>query len=433
MTFIRRRWRLILLVIVSALALGLLVAARTPQGTALVNIVDYRLRLVWWSLTGGPTYDPSRTGSLAGTVRDAAGAPLADAVALVSSVRGEVYQARTDDEGRFRIDGVPAGTYVPLAAAWGYQAVNGPEVRVSAGRELRFADFSLPPYVSTPVEPQNIQVGPPQQSSSQFPTPMVVTRIPFTFTLDGVEVNGGQVYLPAGTEPPRFVLFIVYPSAPLNWDAASVALTRDGDAIVAIGPDGDRGLDMDGHTRDMRAAFQLWHTGQLDTDQANLSQLAADQRWVLMSGSFGSFILFRALRDLPPVPAIVNVGGVSDAFLGIQSLYSTELKIPPPYDNAVAALGRPDRDPAFFFDFSPIFYVTHLPPMFVVHSYGDEVIPYNQSEALDATLTAADMPHEVFLYEDTTHYLDAYNPTPATFEVFERTLAFVKQHLPPEP
>ena len=189
---------------------------------------------------------------------------------------------------------------------------------------------------------------------------------------------------------------------------------------------------MDGHTRDMRAAFQLWQAGQLDTELATLSQLAADNRWMLMSGSFGSFILFRALRDLPPVPAIVNVGGVSDAFLGIQSLYSTELKIPPPYDNAVAALGRPDRDPAFFFDFSPIFYVTHLPPMFIVHTYGDEVIPYNQSEALAAAMTDAGMPHELFLYEDTTHYLDAYNPTPATFEVFERTLEFVKQHLPPQ-
>lgn len=433
MTFLRRRWRPILLVSASILVLGLLFAARTPQGAALMNIVDYRLRLVWWSLTGGPTYDPSRTGSLSGTIHDDAGAPLADAIALVSSVRGEVYQARTDDAGHFRIDGVPTGVYVPLAAAWDYQAVNGPEVRIAAGRERRNIDFVLPPYVSTPVDPQNVQVGPPQQSSSRFPTPMVATRIPFTFTLDGVEVNGGQVYLPDTGEPPRSVLFIVYPSAPLNWDAASVALTRDGAAIVAIGPDKDRGLDMDGHTRDMRAAFQLWHTGQLDTDQANLSQLAADQRWVLMSGSFGSFILFRALRDLPPVPAIVNVGGVSDAFLGIQSLYSTELKIPPPYDNAVAALGRPDRDPAFFFDFSPIFYVTHLPPMFIVHSYGDEVIPYNQSQALDAAMTKAGMPHELFLYEDTTHYLDAYNPTPATYEVFERTLKFVKEHVGSRP
>lgn len=77
----------------------------------------------------------------------------------------------------------------------------------------------------------------------------------------------------------------------------------------------------------------------------------------------------------------------------------------------MAALGRPDRDPAFFFDFSPIFYVTHLPPMFIVHSYGDEVIPHNQSEALAAAMAAANMPHG-FLYADTTHYLDAYNPTP---------------------
>lgn len=431
MRVVRRRWRLILLTIVSALALGLLVAARTPQGTAVVNIVDYRLRLAWWSLTGGPHYDPSRTGSLSGTIHDDHGAPLADAIALVSSVRGEVYQARTDNMGHFRIDGIAAGAYVPLAAAWGYQAVNGPPVRIDAGREQRAGDLSLAPYVSVPVEPHNIQVGPPQSSSSQFPTPMVATRIPFTFTLDGVEVNGGQVYLPASVAAPRSVLFIVYPSAPLNWDAASVALTRDGDAIVAIGPDKDRGLDMDGHARDLRAAFQLWQAGQLDTDRAQLSQLAAEKRWVLMSGSFGSFILFHALRDLPPAPAIVNVGGVSDAFLGIQSLYSTDLKIPPPYDNAVAALGRPDRDPAFFFDFSPIFYVTHLPPMFIVHSYGDEVIPHNQSEALAAAMAAANMPHELFLYADTTHYLDAYNPTPATFEVLERTLAFVKQHVLP--
>lgn len=432
MAFVRRRWRRILLVVVSVLVLGLILAARTPQGTALLNIADYRLRVVWWSLTGGPSYDPDRTGSLSGTIQDETGAPLADAMALVSSVRGEVYQARTDDQGRYRIDGIPSGTYTPLAAAWGYQAVNGPEVRITAGRELRYANLTLAPYASTPVQPENVQVGSPQEASSQFPTPMLVTRIPFTFTLDGVEVNGGQVYLPANASPPRSVLFIVYPSAPLNWDAASVALTRDGDAIIAIGPDGDRLLDMDGHTRDMRTAFQLWQEGQLDTEAANLSQLAADNRWMLMSGSFGSFILFRALRDLPPVPAIVNVGGVSDAFLGIQSLYSTELKIPPPYDNAVAALGRPDRDPAFFFDFSPIFYVTHLPPMFIVHTYGDEVIPYNQSEALAAAMTDAGMPHELFLYEDTTHYLDAYNPTPATFEVFERTLEFVKQHLPPQ-
>ena len=35
------------------------------------------------------------------------------------------------------------------------------------------------------------------------------------------------------------------------------------------------------------------------------------------------------------------------------------------------------------------------------------------------------MPHELLLYEDTTHYLDAYNPTPGTHLVYERVLQYV--------
>ena len=124
-------------------------------------------------------------------------------------------------------------------------------------------------------------------------------------------------------------------------------------------------------------------------------------------------------------PAIVNVGAVSDAFLGVQSLYDADLAIPPPYDFAVAAMGRPDKDPAFFFGFSPVFFADKLPPTLVVHTYNDEVIPYNQAEAFDSALNAAGVPHELLLYEDTTHYLDAYNPTPGTHLVYERVLQFV--------
>lgn len=93
----------------------------------------------------------------------------------------------------------------------------------------------------------------------------------------------------------------------------------------------------------------------------------------------------------------------------------------------MAALGRPDRDPAFFYGFSPVFYADRLPPTFVIHTTNDEVIPYNQAEALAAALDAAGVPHELLLYEDTTHYLDAYSPTPATRRVYERVLAYVRQ------
>jgi hypothetical protein len=407
--------------------LALALAARTRQGRALWNVAEYRLRLVWWSLTAGPEYDPTRTGGLSGLVRDTDGGPVVDAIVLVAAVHGEVYQARSDNRGRYRIDGVPPGRYVPLAAAWGYAETTREPAQVAVGRTVRDLDFTLPRYYPAPVEPSDLHIGPPELAASDFPTQLAADRFPFTFTLDGLAVDGGQLYLPPEVSAPLPTLFIVYPSAPLNWDAASVGLTRDGFAVLAIGPDADRGLDIEGHVRNLRAAFQLWQAGQLQLP-GRPGEPADRRQWIMMSGSFGSLVLFRALRDLPPVPALVNVGGVSDAFLGVQSLYSQDLAIPPPYDTAIAALGRPDRDPAFFFAYSPIFFADRLPPTLIVHTYADEVIPYNQATALDQAMTAAGVPHDLLLYEDTTHYLDAYHPTEATHMVYERIVAFAKEY-----
>jgi hypothetical protein len=417
----RRRWLVFALGALALMGLALILFARTPAGSALLNVTEYRLRLAWWSLVGGPEYDPARTGGLSGAITDSGGQPLADAIALVATVRGRVYQARSDGWGRYRIDGVPPGHYVPLAAAWGYQETNGEPIQVTTGRLTRDVDFVLAPYRPAPVEPTDLHIGPPQEAASDFPTPLVASRFPFTFDLDGLTIDGGLLYLAPDTNEPLPTLFIVYPSAPLNWDATSVALTRDGFAVLAVGPDADRGLDVEGHVRDVRAAFQLWQEG-------SVAPLADRERWVMMSGSFGSLVVFRALRDLPSVPAVVNVGGVSDSFLIVSSLYSQDLEIPPPYDTAIAALGRPDQDPAFFFAFSPVFFADRLPPTLIVHTYADEVIPYNQATALDAAMTAAGVPHELLLYEDTTHYLDAYNPTRATHTVYERVVAFAKEY-----
>ncbi|MCB0257219.1 MAG: carboxypeptidase regulatory-like domain-containing protein, partial [Anaerolineae bacterium] len=324
-------------------------------------------------------------GRLRGTVTDEAGDPLPGALVLVSTVRGETTTARTDEAGSYVLVNVPPGQIVPMAAGWGHDAVNGAPVRAGSGLEVAGVDFVLPARSPRPVTPTDLRIGQPVQATSNFPEPMVATRIPFTFTLDGVTVDVGQIYLPpdqARTEiapsdsSPLPTLFIVYPSRPLNWDAASVGLTRDGFTVLAIGPDGDRGLDMEGHIRDLRAAMQLWVDGKLPIDPPG-------DNWVLLSGSFGSLIVFPALEDLPSMPPrMVDIGGVSDAFLGVQALYSADLEIPPPYDSAVAALGRPDRDPAFFYQFSPALLAEHLPPTLVVHMLNDPVIPHNQALAL---------------------------------------------------
>jgi len=423
----RRCWLLIALGTLALIGLALILFAHTSPGGALLNVAEYRLRLAWWSLSGGPEYDPARTGGLSGVIHAADGRPLADAIVLVASVRGQVYQARSDERGLYRIAGVPAGRYVPLAAAWGYQEATGEPIPVAIGRLTRDVNFNLAPYRPAPVEPSDLHIGVPEEAASDFPAPLVASRFPFIFDLDGFTVDGGQLYLPPDAYRPLPTLFVVYPSAPLNWDATSVALTRDGFAVLAVGPDADRGLDIEGHVRNLRAAFQLWQEGKIRPVGGVIAS-PDRERWVMMSGSFGSLVVFRALRDLPSVPAMVNVGGVSDAFLAVSSLYSEDLAIPPPYDTAIAALGRPDQDPAFFFAYSPVFFADRLPPTLIVHTYADEVIPYSQATALDAAMTAAGVPHDLLLYEDTTHYLDAYNPTRATHTVYERVVAFAKEH-----
>lgn len=401
----------------------LLAACGAVDAQSVRNVAEYQIRKALPPLLVYRT--PPAPASLSGVVRNEAGQPITDAVVLVSTVRGQVVHTRSDEAGRYRLDAIPPGRYVPMAGAWGFEAVNGPAVRLSPGQQLTGVDFTLPDHQAQAVAPVDLQIGQPVQESSQFPEPMTATRIPFSFTLDGVRIDNGQIYLPASSpssaSSPLPTLVIIYPSHPLNWNAASVALTRDGNPVLALGPHSSGGLDIDQHARNYRAALQLWQAGQLTP----LAQ--PGNAWAAMSGSFSSLIMFKALPDLPTMPpAIVAVGGVSDAFLGIQALYDADLAIPPPYDSAVAALGRPDRDPAFFFGFSPVFYADRLPPTFVIHTYNDEVIPYNQAQALADALAAAGVPHELLLYEDTTHYLDAYNPTPATHRVYERVLAYVR-------
>ncbi len=421
--FVHLGFGLLCLIVIAALW-----AVRTPAGAALFNVIEYRVRAWWWSVMGQPSYDPARTGSLAGVIRTEAGEPLANAVALVATVRGEVFEAHSDADGAYRITGAPPGRYTPMSGAWGFVETNGPPVSIVAGQTQTGVDFTLAPYQPAPVEPRDLVFGASVIAASTFPSPLTAARTPFTFTLDGLTIEGGQFYRPLTVTGALPTLFVVYPSPAINWDGASAAMADRGFAVIAVGPDGERGLDIEGHVRDVRAVFGLWQEGRFA--EAAPDVVLDSARWLVMSGSFGSLMLFRALRDLPPAPAIVSVGGISDAFLGVRSLYSSELKIPPPYDSYVAALGRPDRDPAFFFRYSPLYYVEHLPPIFIVHSYGDEVIPYNQSEVLDAALTARAAPHETLLYHDTTHYLDAQNPTEATHLVFRRVMDFVAAHTP---
>jgi dipeptidyl aminopeptidase/acylaminoacyl peptidase len=158
--------------------------------------------------------------------------------------------------------------------------------------------------------------------------------------------------------------------------------------------------------------------------------LADTERQGWLGGSYSGLILYQAFWEDPTLAdAMVLVGNISDGFLWVQALYDETLEIPDWHVAAIAALGRPDKVPEFYLQHSPAFFAEYLPPALVIHTTADEVVPYNQSLRLDEALTAAGATHELFIYEDTSHYLDQVNITPDTAEVYRRMTVFLDTYV----
>lgn len=429
----RRCWALVIvLFLVLAAGIGLLLASRTPVGRAVSNVVAYRLRTTW-SRWFGDRSQQAQAGAIAGVIRDDSDRPLAGAIAVVSTLQGIVYQAQSDELGTYQIQDVPPGRYVPAATKWGYAhtpySVNAEErtvITVRAGRLTSGIDLTL--STRSPWQPDLNEppvIGLPQTGYALFPAEVAAWRTPITYTNEGLLITTTLLYEPLNNEGMERLPLVVttYPSAPIDWDRVSVALANEGYIVLATGPSPQRALDIQGMGRDILKAIAYLHNGQL-TGRADLER----EGW--LSGSFSSLILYWALQEGEyDMDALIIVGGISDAFLGVQSLYADEPQLPERYLDAVAALGRADRIPEFYLGHSLAFYPAQLPPTLIVHTKQDEVIPYNQSLRLAEAMAAEGMTHELFIYEDTTHYLDQINITPDTAELYRRLITFLDRYV----
>jgi hypothetical protein len=421
------------IVLVAVMPIALLVLARTPQGRAAFNIVEYRLRA--WSGTWMPKgeKDVSPSGAIAGNVADQTGQPLEGALVLVATVNGEGHSARSDRAGSFRIDNVPPGRYVVAAGAWGFNdavhrrgVASRSVVAVRPGKLTDGVDFTLSEHASfAPNLKEPPIVGSREIGTALFPSEVQASRMAVTFTNDSLVITTTLLYEPMELDQARTlpVLVACYPSEPLNWDRVSVAIANEGYVVLATGPSPRRGFDISGMARDHLVAVGYLHAGQL-TGHADT------QREAWLSGSFSSVVLYQSLREEPSgVDALIVVGGISDALLGVQALYDQDLAIPERYATAIASLGRPDRYPEVYLGYSPAVFAEHLPPTLVVHTTADEVIPPNQAQRLAEALEEAGVPYELFLYHDTTHYLDQVNVTPDTAELYRRLTQFLDTYV----
>lgn len=381
---------------------------------------------------------PGTGGTLTGMVLTDDGQPLAGATVLVAERTGEPHVAQSDASGRYRIEQIPPGNYVPAAVAPGYNESQLQRGRLAAQlitiqseRVTTAPPIQLTPHVPLPL-PDPLVTGVQLEVmgsgivTSVFPVGSVATVQGYRFTYAGAQVDTLRLYLPQTITPTQQLpmLFMIYPTAVDAWQSVSVAYAAQGYALVAISPVAARGLAIDAHATDARIGLALAQQGALGPHIAPTGVVA-------LGGSFSSAILHRFLRDTgDAIDGWVTVGGIATAFSGAAAFYHGEIELPAEYTYLIPALGPPNLYPLEFLRYSPVYTAAQLPPTLIIHTDADLIIPIRQAYELENALRVAGVPVEVFYYQDVSHYLqiDA-QMTDAGREMFFRVQEFADQHL----
>ena len=422
------RWVGLILVGLLLLGLGLSTNAKI---TGLRNIVQYKVveRL------GGPKVgNDEPTGSISGTVRDAAGEPVAGAVVLVASSVGDTYTAESGPDGRYRMAAVPPGHYVPVAARRGYDdalpqtCVDGlclkHALAVHSGREAQDTGLTL-----TPADPLDIVVddslivSPTAEVETTAPLPGKARRTHFSFERAGLRVNDCYLYEPVGGDGPFPTLLLVLPGPVLSWEIIPVPFAAQGFSVLALYP--LRGTDIDGDAADLLTAFEYLKQGRLPSH--------ADPEHVgLIGASYTSLHAYRLLELTDQMDVALVLGGMADGFVFRHDVEAGTAQTRPPFDQVLMALGFPNSSPELYFKYSVNFHLEGLPPLCLLHGKDDELVPYQQSVELDAELTRRGMPHEFYAYEGLEHYFSTSADSATTQQMFQDSLACLRRSLSAE-
>jgi acetyl esterase/lipase len=425
--------RIRLLIYVTLLALVLALGGCAPSAES--NVVGYLIARRLGNLTPP---SPAAPGSLVGMVQFD-GAPVSGATVVVAERLGVPHAAVTNPDGRYRIDGIPPGQYVPAAVGPDYEETTPTDflgiprlVTIHSGEVSEAPLITLERHIAAPLpEPLlpavQLTISNTYTATTNFPPGSIAQVQTFRFTDDGATVDTLRLYLPLDLTPEQKLpmLFMVYPANIDGWEPISVAYAAQGYAVVAIAPIGARGMNIEAHAQDMRIAFALARSGALGP---HISPSPA----VALGGSFSSPILHRFLRDeRAEVAAWVTVGGISNAFSGAADFYAGSIELPERYRLAIPALGFPNLYPLPFLRYSPIYTAAHLPPTMIIHTDADRITPMDQAVGLEHALRAAGVPVEVFYYADVSHYLQIGDDmTEAGVEMFFRILDFVEKYQP---
>jgi hypothetical protein len=426
-----KRWRWIWLILAGLLILTLVwfLYSTDTKITGLRNIVHYQV--VKW-LGGEAVRTDEPPGSIAGTIRDADGEPVAGAVVLVASPLGHTYTAESGRDGRYQIADVPPGRYVPVAGKRGYDdalpqtCVAGlcfkHGVTVRSGRERQGTNLSLSPLQPLDlVLDDSLIVSPTMEVEVGAPFPSRSLRTHFSFERGGLRVNDCYLYEPLEGEGPFPTMLLVLPGPVLSWEIVPVPFAAEGYSVLAFYP--LRGTEIDADAADILTALEYLRQGRLPS-RAEPEQLA------LVGASFTSLHTYRLLALTDEVDVTLVLGGMADGFRFRHDVEMGTAHTREPFDQVLMALGFPNSSPELYFKYSALYHLEGLPPVCLLHGVDDELSPFSQSVQLAQELDRRGHPHEFYSYEGLKHYFSTSADNATTQQMLQDSLACLRGFLP---
>ena len=407
-----------------AVAIAYLVTTDRPRIWPYRTTLQYHLVRRWESIA--PSTVERGTGTLRGTVRDNGGKPIPFARVLVAERDGTPHVAESDAAGRYRIEAVPAGSYVPVAGARGFEnaAVRRGGLllaRVKAGTTVEL-DIRLEPRKERVVAPaESWRLDPPQTFTFEAPLPATAEERRIRFTADERPNQVSFYYTPVGGPARLPVLLAVYPGPADTWKQVSLPLAQAGYAVIAVGP--EYALDLEPDIDDLVRV--------LDRLDAGAFPRADPEQVGILAGSYSSLHVFRLLEREPGrVDAALLLGPPTDLF-ELRRLFEDGSFFPPfGLDQALIALGFPNQVPERYWRYSALYHArSYDVPIMLIHSKVDEVVPFTQSELLAAELDRLGKPYELHILEGMGHYLLERERTPAIDDLFKTTVDFFAREL----
>jgi len=289
-----------------------------------------------------------------------------------------------------------------------------------------------------PVVGVGLTLGDPEVVTSQSPLPGRAVRrsvsfqsggrpnqLTLLYTPEWMPLEGALPELPLVPVMPLWpvvpVLLTVYPGPADGWEAASVPLAEAGYAVIAVGPAYSFALERD--VDELARLLRFAREGRLPG--------ADGTRLAVLGGSYSGLHVLRLLQRehrQMDLRAAVLMGAPTDLFDMRRRLENRSFVPPFGLDQALIALGFPNRESLRYWRYSGAYHVRpEMPPHLLIHSRTDDVVPYQQSELLAQSLAGARVPHELHLMDGGSHYLLS-NEADARF-VQELTLAFLRKHV----